>query len=121
MIGAWQDDDNGSGSGSAYIYFNKGVFIEEENLNLHSDKMLFVNFPNPFATSTTIKYELKYPETVRIVFYNQVGKQMDVIEKRQQKGLNQIEWVPDNLPSGIYYFRLKAGQQVTVGKLVLMR
>jgi hypothetical protein len=77
--------------------------------------------PNPFKTSTTIKYELKHPATVKIVFYNQIGKQVDVIEKRQQNGLNHIEWVPDNLASGIFYFRLKAGQQVTVGKLVLMR
>ncbi len=44
--------------------------------------------PNPFSTSTTIEYVLSQPETVTVTFYNQFGKQVDVIEERQQSGLN---------------------------------
>jgi acyl-[acyl carrier protein]--UDP-N-acetylglucosamine O-acyltransferase len=77
--------------------------------------------PNPFIASTTIQYELDQPETVRISFYNQFNFQIDIIEKRQLKGLNKVVWTPENLADGIYYFRLVAGEQVASGKMALMR
>lgn len=80
-----------------------------------------ITYPNPFSTSTTIEYELTQPQTVIITFYNQCGKQVDVIEAKQQKGLNEIVWTPENLAEGIYYFRLEAGERVTSGKVVLVR
>jgi len=78
-------------------------------------------YPNPVTTSTTIEYELHQPETVRITFYNQFGNQVDVIEERQQRGLNKVVWTLENLADGIYYFRLQAGEQVATGKMVLMK
>lgn len=77
-------------------------------------------YPNPMSTSTTIEYELTHPQTVTINFYNQFGKQVDRIEQKQSAGQQQVIWAPE-LPVGIYYFRLKAGDQVASGKMVLMR
>ncbi|MDP3445804.1 MAG: hypothetical protein Q8T08_23330, partial [Ignavibacteria bacterium] len=76
--------------------------------------------PNPFSTSAIIEYELTKPETVLIIFYNQFGKQVDVIEQMQAHGLNRIIWAPKNLGDGIYYFRLEAGVKMCSGKVVLM-
>jgi len=76
--------------------------------------------PNPFSTSTTIECELNLPGTVRIIIYNQFGAQMEFIEQNQQQDLNKIIWTPNNLPNGIYYFRLQAGEQVATGKMVLI-
>ena len=78
-------------------------------------------YPNPFTTSTTIEYELTRPGTMRITIYNQLGRQVEVIEKSQAQGLNKIMWAPEKLPDGIYYFRLQAGKQAASGKMVLMR
>lgn len=77
--------------------------------------------PNPFSTSTTIEYELSQPGTVRITIYNKLGGQVEVIEQIQGKGLNKIGWAPKNLPNGIYYFRLQAGEHMATGKMMLMR
>ena len=74
--------------------------------------------PNPFSDYTSIEYELIHPETLKITFYNQFGKQVDVIKERHQKGLNRITWTPNNLADGIYYFRLEAGEQEASGKVV---
>lgn len=80
-----------------------------------------MNFPNPFTTSTSIKYELKHPGTVRIVFYSQIGKQIDFIEETQSQGLNKVVWTPEGLNEGIYYFRLEAVEQTASGKVMLVR
>jgi len=77
--------------------------------------------PNPFSTSTVIEYELTQPETVSVSFYNQFGNLVDVIKENQQLGLNNVEWTPRNFADGIYYFRLQAGEQVSSGKMMLMR
>ena len=78
-------------------------------------------YPNPFTNSTTIEYELNKPEIVTITIYNQIGKQVDVIEVRQQKGLNKVIWNPGILADGIYYFKFKAGEKRTSGKVVRAR
>ncbi len=97
--------------------WNTFVGIEESSM---PDRLqLQVNtYPNPFTTSTTIEYELIQPETVRIIFYNQFGKLVDVIEESQLQGLNKVVWTPENLPDGIYYFRLQAGEEMATGKMV---
>ena len=91
------------------------VSIIENQLNIKLNA-----YPNPFTTSATIEYELNHPETVTITFYNQFGKQVDVIEQQQSAGLQHVVWTPE-LPVGIYYFRLEAGKQLATGKLVLIK
>ena len=91
--------------------------VGEAHLN---SQTLKIN-PNPFTSSTTIEFELNHPVTVTITFYNQFGKQVDVIEERQQKGLNKVIWQPKYLSDGIYYFRLTAGEQIASGKVMLVR
>ena len=55
------------------------------------------------------------------MFYNQVGKQVDVIEQKQSAGLQKILWTPESLADGVYYFKMQYGEQVATGMLVLMR
>jgi len=122
IIGAWQDDDNGDGSGSAYIYFNDGVFIEEEQMNTSVNTIIFDNYPNPFTTSTTIEYELPQPTTVQIIIYNHLGKQIEVIQQSQSAGKQQVVWNAEGLPSGVYFCVFKtdpahAGQTLKMIKL----
>ena len=83
--------------------------------------ILCSSYPNPFNHSLTIEYKLKQSEIVTITFYSQFGKQIDIIEKRQLKGLNKVVWTPENLADGIYYFSLEAGEQIATGKVVLIK
>ncbi len=121
MIGAYYDDDNGAESGSVYVYNNDGVFVEEEHMNTPVNTILFGNYPNPFSTSTTIEYELKQPEKVTLTIYNYLGKQVEVIEANHPKGNQKVSWNAEGLPDGIYYFRLQAGEQVALGKILKVK
>lgn len=90
----------------------------DENSELSSMVKLF---PNPFITSTTIKYQLDHPSEVTISIFNSFGEQVELIRQKQSQGKQQVVWNAEGLPSGIYFFTLKAGEQVASGKLVLMR
>ena len=77
--------------------------------------------PNPFSTSTNIKYELQQPTAVQITIYNHLGKQIEVIQQQQLTGKQQVVWNAEGLTDGIYYFRLQAGEQTANGKMVKVR
>lgn len=76
-------------------------------------------FPNPFSNSVHIEYQLESASLVTIRFFDQFGKLVDVIERHQSADPQQVFWAPD-LPSGIYYLTLQAGEQVVSGKVVKM-
>lgn len=85
------------------------------------------NYPNPFNPSTTIKYHLAATNDVELKIYNQVGQEIKtLVQARQSLGSYQVEWDGrDNnrrlVPSGIYYYRLKAGEQRESRKMILVR
>ena len=83
------------------------------------DNNTLISYPNPFTTSTNIQYTLNAPHNVTIKFYNQFGKEVDRIEQHLSAGTQRILWTPE-LPGGIYYFRLEAGNMDAIGKVVLV-
>ncbi len=91
----------------------------EENRIEQSD--LARCFPNPFSNSTTIEYTLQQSATVQISIFNHLGKQVGLIQQNQSVGKQQITWDASGLPTGVYYFRLKAGDQLASGKMVVVR
>ncbi|MBC8321795.1 MAG: T9SS type A sorting domain-containing protein [Bacteroidetes bacterium] len=94
------------------------VGIKEKN-----DPLLLnvVISPNPFYTSTTIEYNLKKSSIVQMSIFNHLGKQVDFIQQIQASGQQQITWNALGYPSGVYYFRIQAGEQVASGKMLLMK
>jgi len=117
----WDGDGNGTAviDMGAYEYGSIPVGYFEQKLQ--NSELKIWNFPNPFSTSTTIAYNLHHSTFVQITIYNHLGKQIEMIEKDQPQGLQKVVWNPRNLPNGVYYIRLQAGEQVALGKIVLMR
>ena len=75
-------------------------------------------FPNPFTTTTILSYTLDKPSTVYIQFFNAQGQQVNNIIKEQLPGKQHVQWNAEGLPTGMYYFRIQAGEQVGGGKMV---
>ena len=74
--------------------------------------------PNPFTTLTTIEYELTKPSTAQLTIYNYLGKQVELIEKQQAQGKQQITWNAEGLPAGVYFCVLKANEVVQTKKII---
>jgi len=92
-----------------------------EDLRSPNSDFRITNYPNPFSSSTTIKFELEQPGNVEIKFINQVGQEVDNISKYGQKGINQLTWDGGSLPAGVYVCRVMIGNKIATKKLVLVR
>ena len=80
------------------------------------------NIPNPFNPTTTIKYSLKNNNNVRIEIYNQLGQQIRVLlDVPIEAGDHQVEFDANGLPSGVYYYRIQAGNFSAFKKMVLLK
>ena len=87
------------------------------------------NYPNPFNERTIINYKLPArseggPITnyVNLTIYNILGEKVaNLVSKRQAAGVYQVEWDGSDFASGIYFYRIEAGDFREVKKMVLIR
>jgi hypothetical protein len=96
---------------------------------------LFQNYPNPFSQiprvagnpETVIGYELPKPAPVRLSIYNATGQEIvALVDEYQSPGVYAVQWdgkdrLGRNLASGIYFYRLHAGDFVQTRKLAITR
>ena len=83
---------------------------------------LFQNFPNPFNPLTNISYSLPHSGNIRLIIYNLLGEEIaHLVEGRQSAGYHSISWNASNVASGIYFYRLQAGDFVQTRKMVLLK
>ena len=79
-------------------------------------------YPNPFNPSTEVSFSLPIDNHVKLSAYDVRGKEVDVIfEGAQSVGQHSYTWNASNLPSGVYYIRLQAGELVTSQKALLVK
>ena len=80
------------------------------------------NFPNPFNPSTTIQFSLASPSHVTLNIYNILGQRVAaLINQDMSEGIHSVNWYADNLPSGFYIYKLKAGNVVLIKKMELLK
>jgi len=102
-----------------YVEPQTEVLDEKEALDGFS---LQQNYPNPFNPSTTIEYKLSRRAHVRLEVYNVLGERVSVLrDGAQDMGYHRVDLDGKDLPSGIYFYRLQAGNFAETKKLVLMR
>jgi len=80
------------------------------------------NYPNPFNPVTIIRYALPENNHVTLKLYDVLGREIaTLINGDISAGEHQIEWNAGNLPSGIYYYRIQAGNFTETKKLLLTK
>ena len=123
VVGAWGDDDNGSNSGSAYVYSGFiSVGVESEITGLPAEFALSQNYPNPFNPETVIEYALPQSGNVSLVVYNLRGEEVArLINGTMPAGNHRISWDASRLASGIYLYRLVAVDFIETRKMVLLK
>jgi M6 family metalloprotease-like protein len=80
------------------------------------------NYPNPFNASTVIRYDVAQTEIVKLVIYDLLGRQVEVLVNGTQiPGRHSVRFSGVSLPSGIYFSRLTAGGSIQTKKMILLR
>lgn len=80
------------------------------------------NYPNPFNPATTITFSLPSDEFVTLDVFNLLGQRVETLVNKQMKaGAYTLRFDAAKLPSGVYFYRLSAGQFVQTRKMILLR
>jgi hypothetical protein len=80
------------------------------------------NYPNPFNPRTTIAYDLPQPAFVRLVVYDNLGRELRILsEGPQMAGRYTVMFDGTGLGSGIYFYRLQTGETVLTRKMILLK
>ena len=80
------------------------------------------NYPNPFNPVTVIRYSIPKAEEVSLVVYNLIGEEVaHLIDERKPAGSYTVKWNASNISSGIYFYRLQAGDFVQTRKMLLLK
>jgi hypothetical protein len=80
------------------------------------------NYPNPFNPSTTIRFQIPHSEFVTLKVYDLTGREVAVLVNGQKPaGSYRIEFDAGKLASGMYFYRLNAGEFQQIRKMVLLR
>jgi photosystem II stability/assembly factor-like uncharacterized protein len=80
------------------------------------------NFPNPFNPSSSIRYALPRTSFVTLNVYNTLGQQVSqLVNEQQQVGYHDVVFRGDGLASGVYFYRIQAGDFVASKKLLLLK
>jgi len=97
------------------------------------------NYPNPFNPSTKIKFSIAPPlglpspsrvfdlpggeaEGVRLTIYDAIGREIaTLLNEKLNPGTYEVEWDASNFSSGVYFYKLEAGDYIETKKMVLMK
>lgn len=102
-------------------------YLEDSNPGIPVRYALSQNYPNPFNPVTTIEYQLPEDAHVHIVVYNVLGEKVaELVREYQESGYHSVTWNGLNLhnipaPSGMYIYRMKAGEYIGVKRMILIK
>jgi hypothetical protein len=80
------------------------------------------NYPNPFNPTTVIEFTLPKQEDVKLSVYNTLGEKVaDLVNGRMSAGYHSVNFNATNIASGIYIYRITAGNFVALKKMMLIK
>lgn len=114
---------------NGYILGNNGTLFKYGALTGTDDHcvkpnsvQLKQNYPNPFNPQTTINYTLNLASHVNLSVYNLQGKRISqMVDCDQNRGEHSVVFDAQDLPSGIYFYQLRCGDQLETRKMILLK
>ena len=124
---------SGSNKYSAFAYAGQGptnLYFNQENLQTGIRKLgevpvkfeLMQNYPNPFNPVTTIRFSINKDENVMFNIYDVLGNEVaTIVNERLTANTYDISWDASSYSSGVYFYRIIAGDNVSVKKMMLVK
>ncbi len=94
----------------------------EVNVSLPIEFLLEQNYPNPFNPSTLISYNIPQSGLVTLKVFNVLGKEVaTLVNEFKPAGKYEFEFNGKNLSNGIYFYKLEAGKNISIKKMILLK
>ena len=96
-----------------------GTEMEPTSPNEYS---LEQNYPNPFNPSTIIRYQVPITTQVNLRIFDILGREVKtLVDEIKPPGIHFIEWNVANIPTGLYFYQMKAGHYIQMRKMVVCK
>jgi len=103
------------------LYYDQLVDIDVIDI-LPTVFCLYQNYPNPFNASTTISFSLSEPQFVTLKIYDLLGREIQtLVDEQMQTGIHSVTFDASVLSSGMYFYKLCAGDYTETRKMVLLK
>jgi hypothetical protein len=107
---------------AATIKYSQPSGVEQISSNMPGQFKLGSNYPNPFNPNTKFKFEIPKLETVKIVIYDIIGRELAVLVNDKLKpGIYEANWNAGNYSSGVYFYTLIAETYKETKKAILIK
>jgi len=113
----------GDYNGVIYKTTNGGaVFISNISREISSKYSLFQNYPNPFNPATVISFQLPVAGQVSLIVYDMLGREVaTLVNEKLAPGTYTVDWNASEYPSGVYFYKITAGDYSATKKMLLVR
>ena len=96
--------------------------IKGDSKNQPQEFVLLQNYPNPFNPTTVISYQLSVNGLVLLKVYDVLGNEIAVlVNEEKQSGTYNVEFNAEGLSSGVYYYKLTAGNYIFTKKMMVVK
>ncbi len=115
---------------SVFNYLDLPTGIKNKSTKIPDEISLYQNYPNPFNPTTTISYAIPIKTqnfasaqyNVKLIVYDVLGREVaTLVNKKLLPGNYKVIFNGKSLPSGVYYYKLQAGDIVKVNKMILLK
>jgi len=115
----WSGNTNTDWNTDGKFEFSKVI---EVDLGSPMNYELSQNYPNPFNPSTTIRFSLLESNSVNLSIFNSLGEKIEeLVNEVKEPGVHTIEFSAQDLPSGIYFYRIQVNGFTQIKKMILLK
>jgi hypothetical protein len=114
--------DGKTAMSGGFVFVQKPLNVSDADASLPRMYSISQNYPNPFNPSTTIRYALPHRSHVTLSVYNTLGQLVgSLVNGDIEAGSHEVTFNATGLASGVYFYRIQAGDFVQIRKLVLVK
>ncbi|HCY77811.1 MAG TPA: hypothetical protein DHV28_18020 [Ignavibacteriales bacterium] len=113
-----------AGSSGVNVYFDREDWVTDvtSEIQVVEDYSLEQNYPNPFNPSTKIRWQSPVSSHQTLKIYDVLGNEVaTLVDEYREAGRYELEFNASNLSSGVYIYKLQAGDYVSSKKMILIK
>lgn len=104
------------------VQYGTIVSVDDTPIRIPQNIILYPNYPNPFNPITKIRYSVPCLTRIQIKVYDVLGNEIEtLVNEEKPAGNYEIIWNAVNLPSGVYFYQMRAGDFTQIQKMILLK